>query len=298
MVALRNLQFAYKTLSCLITGNVVQPEDIQKDYDRLSTGYDEFFSTHVAPHSRWLVDRVGIEEGNRTVDLACGTGTLLLRAADRVGCRGQVTGVDRSAGMLSVARAKAVGRGLVNTRFIKADMLEGIQAFDDRSLDAVTCGWAIGYTQPVELLRTAARKLVPGGKIGLIENARDTLAPVRQTCLRVARTFPESMRCVMDLHLRLPASCGQLERWFRKAGLNPVTSWEGSVVREFHSGAAVLDWVLHTGASAGFDRMMEPAMKEQCDEHFVRFIEEDFLRDGCIEVAHHFVAGIAGKGDA
>ena len=295
MVALKNLQFAYKTLSCLITGNVVQPEDIQKDYDRLSIGYDEFFSTHVAPHSRWLVDRVGIGEGSRAVDLACGTGTLTLRAADRVGRRGQVVGVDRSTGMLSVARAKAVERGLVNTRFMKADMLEGIESFGNESLDAVTCGWAIGYTQPVELLKVAARKLVPGGKVGLIENARDTLAPVRQTCLRVARTFPQSMRCVMDLHLRLPTSRGQLERWFRKAGLKPITSWEGNVTREFRSGTAVLDWVLHTGASAGFDRMMEPSMKKQCDKYFVRYIEEDFLRDGRIEVAHHFVAGIAGK---
>jgi ubiquinone/menaquinone biosynthesis C-methylase UbiE len=54
-----------------------------------------------APH---MVDAARVAPEDRVLDVGCGTGVLARAAADRVAAEGQVTGLDRNAGMLAVAR--------------------------------------------------------------------------------------------------------------------------------------------------------------------------------------------------
>lgn len=294
MIAVK-AHFYFKVINLLLHGQVVSPSVIKKDYDRLSRSYDCYFTTHIAEHSRNLIARMGLEEGSNALDLACGTGTLTVALADSVGERGEVIGVDHSPGMLSVARAKANRHCLQHIRFLEADMRDTLHTVPDNVFDAVTCGWAIGYTDPGRMMETIWRKLKSGGKVGLIENTHNTLLPIRRTCMRVAQTFPQHMEQIMDLHFRLPKGGRHLERLFRVAGLRPLEVWEGQEKFEFRSGSDVLYWVLHTGASAGFDRMMASKVREQCDELFIRYIEEDFMKNERITITHRYVAGIARK---
>jgi len=288
-----NLVFCFRVARLLALRRIVGAERIREDYDRLSEGYDAHFSRYVARHSLSMLEGVGLAAGDRVLDLACGTGTLALAAAAAVGERGEVVAVDRSHGMLRVADEKRRRLGFNNIRFVHADMAVAVRDLADESFDVVTCAWAIGYANPPRLLRDIARKLRPGGKTGLIENRRDTLAPIRRTALRVAQARPGDLQCLMDLHRRLPRDTTQLRRWFGGAGLTPRDAWEGHEPFVFARGADVLDWVLHTGASAGFDRMMSARSKEQCDRLFAEFIERDFMQNGTIAVAHRYVAGVA-----
>lgn len=289
--------FYFKVMYLLVMGRLVSASAIRKDYDRLSRTYDSYFTKRIAEHSRQLITEMAVQRGGRALDLACGTGTLTLAMAESVGRTGEVIGVDRSPGMLSVADAKRTGRGLRSVRLIESDMRDGLDMFPDNTFDAITCGWAIGYVDPRALLEAISRKLKPGGKVGLIENMRGTLSPIRETCVKVAQAFPQHLEQVMDLHLRLPKGRRHLDCLFKAAGLRSMGIWEGREEFEFHSGADVLDWVLHTGASAGFDAMMAPGVKERCDALFVRTVEKDFMKDGRISVAHCYVAGIAERGE-
>jgi len=285
--------FAWRVMTLLARGRVVPAASVEEDYDRLSGGYDDYFTARVAGRSQELIERLDLKPGMRVLDLACGTGTLSLAAARAVGPAGAVVGVDRSAGMLREAARKT--RGLGNVRFVQSDLLQELGRLPEASFDAACCGWAIGYANPPALLRAIRARLKPGGAVGIIENARDTLAPIRATALRVAMALPRHCRQLMDLHFRLPRNEAHLRRLFAGAGLRPLRSWHGEVESRFANGREALDWVLHTGASAGFDRMMDPSAKAQCDRLFVEFIERDFRRDGAIRVAHRYVAGIARK---
>lgn len=51
-----------------------------------------------------LLDAAEVQPGQRLLDVACGTGVLARRAADRVGPTGEVVGLDLNEGMLTVAR--------------------------------------------------------------------------------------------------------------------------------------------------------------------------------------------------
>ncbi len=290
---MNNLYFYGKVLCLLLARKVVPPETIREDYDRVSGSYDRYFAARTAKHAWELVARLDLRAGDRVLDLATGTGNLALALAEAVGPSGEATGVDQSAGMLTQAENRRRQAGHRQLRFIQGDMRACLAGCPDHAFDAITCGWAIGYSDPPQLIQAIRRKLKPGGKLGLIENARDTLAPIRAASLKVAQALPRDLRQVMDLHRRLPRHGGDLQAWFQGAGLRTAALWEGREEFSFASGAEALDWVLHTGASAGFDRMMAPEARERCDALFIRFIEEAAQPQGKIRAAHHFVAGIA-----
>ncbi len=50
-----------------------------------------------------LVEVAAIARGSRVLDIACGTGVVARLAADQMGERGAVVGVDLNAGMLATA---------------------------------------------------------------------------------------------------------------------------------------------------------------------------------------------------
>ncbi len=51
--------------------------------------------------AEYLADAAGIVPGTAVLDVACGTGIVARTAADRMGGRGRVVGVDLNQGMLS-----------------------------------------------------------------------------------------------------------------------------------------------------------------------------------------------------
>lgn len=292
---MNKLYFYSKVIYLLLARKLVSSRIVREDYDRLSVSYDAYFADHMAKHARRLVTQLGLRPGNSVLDLATGTGNLALVLAEAVGRQGEVIGVDQSAGMLAKAEEKRIQAGYRHLRFVQGDMLNSLLSHPDNSFDAITCGWAIGYGNPPLLVKTMHRKLKPGGKLGLIENARDTLAPIHAASLKVAQTLPRHLQQIMDLHRRLPRHKRHLQAWFESADLRILSLWEGREEFYFSSGADVLNWVLHTGASAGFDRMMAPELKTRCDELFIKYLEASAPRNSRIIVEHHYVAGIAQK---
>ena len=100
-------------------------------YERFAFLYDELMAD--APYDQWVAftkKKLAHYDvtGKRMLDLACGTGELSFRFANEAFA---VTGVDRSAEMLSVARRKAEDRGLAIPLY-QQDMaeLEGLEPFD------------------------------------------------------------------------------------------------------------------------------------------------------------------------
>lgn len=279
----------------LVRRRKIAPSQVSVDYDALSTHYDTHFSSRVSHHSDDLLDQLDVRPGMAALDLACGTGAVLLRLARRVSPGGACHGVDASGGMLAAAAAKAAAADLPVTLH-HGDMLETARRLPAASFDIVTCAWAIGYSDPGAVTRAAARCLRPGGVLALIENRRDTLLPVRQAAFHVASSFPGCMVALMDLHRRLPSDERHVRRWLSRAGLSCRQTWTGEESFHFESGAAILDWVLHTGASAGFRHVMAEAARPACDAAFIDHIERHHRSDdGRIRLAHRFVAAIAEK---
>lgn len=100
-------------------------------YEKFAYLYDELMQD--APYDKWVqfqleqVKTMGFQ-GKKLLDLACGTGELSVRLAQK---GFEVTGVDLSSDMLAVARHKAEELGF-SIPFFEQDMaeLEGLGTFD------------------------------------------------------------------------------------------------------------------------------------------------------------------------
>jgi ubiquinone/menaquinone biosynthesis C-methylase UbiE len=101
--------------------NKTRKYKINETFDAASAGYDKpalRFFIHAADR---LVASMVLAGDEHILDVACGTGTVALACARRLG-NGRVTGVDLSEGMLEKARAKAQSQPLNNLAFHCADL--------------------------------------------------------------------------------------------------------------------------------------------------------------------------------
>jgi SAM-dependent methyltransferase len=111
----------------------------------------------------WLVENLHIGPGRRVVDLAAGTGKLTRLL---VPAGADLVAAEPVAGMRATFRANVTGVPVIGTT---AEQL----AFRDASLDAVTVAQAFHWFDHERAIAELARTLRPGGRVGLIWNARD-----------------------------------------------------------------------------------------------------------------------------
>ena len=84
-----------------------------------------------------LVDLAQLQPGQSVLDLATGTGLAAIPAAEIVGNRGRIVGVDISQGMLDQARMKVRAAGLRNVELSQGDVEQ--LDFASESFDAILC---------------------------------------------------------------------------------------------------------------------------------------------------------------
>jgi len=115
------------------------------------------------PLAALMFQHVPLYEGDRVLDVACGTGIVARLAAERVGQAGQVVGVDLNPAMLDVARANPLVDGAaIEWRQGDARALP----VADSSFDVVLCQQGLQYVpDKLAALRDMRRVLAPGGHL-------------------------------------------------------------------------------------------------------------------------------------
>ena len=69
-----------------------------------SEAYEQYVVPYIlGPWAPRLVDLATLQQGERVLDLACGTGLVARLAAQKVSSEGKVTGIDLNIGILAVA---------------------------------------------------------------------------------------------------------------------------------------------------------------------------------------------------
>jgi len=113
-----------------------------------------------------LLDAVQVQPGERVLDVACGTGVVGRRAAQRVGLGGAVVGVDLNATTIEVARAVGTSPGSASIDWCVADPVALPQA--DCAFDVACCQQGMQHVSDRYLaVGEMVRTLVPGGRLGL-----------------------------------------------------------------------------------------------------------------------------------
>jgi demethylmenaquinone methyltransferase / 2-methoxy-6-polyprenyl-1,4-benzoquinol methylase len=119
----------------------------------------------------------------RVLDLCCGTGDLVLQLARQAGPEVQLCGLDYSAGMLELARAKAQ-RSAAGRRIEFSEGDAAAMPFADASFDSVGIAFAfrnLTWRNPITdaALAEVRRVLRPGGCFVIVETSQPAPALLR-----------------------------------------------------------------------------------------------------------------------
>jgi ubiquinone/menaquinone biosynthesis C-methylase UbiE len=125
--------------------------------------YQQFFVPGIgAPVAQDLLAVANLGPGERVLDVACGTGVVTRLAAERVGPKGKVTGLDLNPGMLQVARSSTPET--LTIEWIEASAADIL--LEDGGFDVVFCQMGLQFMpDKLAALREMRRVLTPGGRI-------------------------------------------------------------------------------------------------------------------------------------
>jgi SAM-dependent methyltransferase len=118
------------------------------------------------PVSMWMVDHLGLQPGQRVLELAAGPGDTGFLAAELVRPGGTLISSDGAEAMVEVARERAQAMGLDNVEFKQLE-LEWID-LPTASVDAILCRWGLMLTvDRAAAVQEMRRVLKPGGHLAL-----------------------------------------------------------------------------------------------------------------------------------
>ncbi len=124
--------------------------------------YELFFVPNIGQRvAERLMKLAGLGQGERVLDVACGTGVVTRMAANAVGAEGSVTGLDVNPGMLEVARTLAAKQP-IEWQEGNAESLP----LDDDAFDVVLCQMGLQFvSNKVAALGEMRRVLKQGGRL-------------------------------------------------------------------------------------------------------------------------------------
>jgi ubiquinone/menaquinone biosynthesis C-methylase UbiE len=197
---------------------------IGEQYTRMALVYEERVVPRFLPIARRTVDLAGLREGERALDVGCGTGLATLLAAQAVGPRGEVVGVDFAEGQLGIAEGKRRLQRVEQARFARAD---ATRLASSAEFDAALSNLGV----PPDFAACFAgmrRALRPHGRLSVVEWAAGSMEPwdtfaVAVERHRVADPGPE----LAALRQAVGGRRAQFERIGTEAGMRDALEHAG-----------------------------------------------------------------------
>ena len=129
----------------------------------------------------WILEIILLKDGEKILDVGCGTGKQTIPYKKSVGTRGLVIGIDISEELINEAKEKAINEKL-EIQFMIHDANNRFN-FPDDFFDVISCCFAIYYVQDIEKIIIEFKRLLKsGGRLFL------------------AGPTPENAKLLRDLH--------------------------------------------------------------------------------------------------
>ena len=259
-----------------------------KDFDSCAETYDIVETRKLlGKFTEDMLKELNLKPGMHCLDLGCGTGHATEIIERFVRPDGSVVGCDVSEPMLGIAREKLSNSAI--TKFVKQDMLSFLQSQRGNSADLITAFWAIGYTEPANVLKEIERVLSKGGRAAIIVNIQESLSELQKIVTKIILRNPFMLKYIPPINF--PSGVKAFRKMSGKAGLKIDTLLEDSCVQVFDSGASLISWMKRAGPCAGF----REALKEKYYDCVFGNIENTVNQNGGIKLTFRFIRYVGTK---
>ena len=164
----------------------------------------------------WTLDALGLASGQRVLEVGCGSGSLLLAAAARVGPTGRVVGIDRDPRLVDAARAK-----VAHLPWVEVTEADGLAYQPLVPFDAVHCRLVLMHQHAPEAFLAHLVSLArPGGRVAAQEYDADGL-PCFPAFAAFERMIDAGLEAIQHVGADFQAGRKLLDR-FQRAGLRDV----------------------------------------------------------------------------
>jgi ubiquinone/menaquinone biosynthesis C-methylase UbiE len=191
---------------------------------QLAGSAPEIYERHLVPaiFAPWapvLTEQAALNPGERVLDVACGTGVVARLAAEQVGLKGEVVGLDLNRGVLDVARSLPSVQG-ATIEWREGDV--GSLPFAEAFFDVVFCQLGLQYfPDRGQAAREMHRVLKAGGRLlALVWRALAHSPGFAVLAAALERHVSPAAKAVMEAPLVFGDGVEELRGLFRQAGFN------------------------------------------------------------------------------
>ena len=173
----------------------VENDFVERVYGKLATVYDLVFGPALHPGRLVAIERMGIRDGDRVLEVGVGTGinaSLYPRSC-------HVTGIDLSGSMLEKARERVAREELRHVRLLEMDAAS--LTFADETFDIVYAPYLVSVVpDPVRVVQEMRRVCKRGGRIVILNHFRSP-NPILSRIERAISPFTVHIGFKADLDL-------------------------------------------------------------------------------------------------
>jgi len=193
-------------------------EQVLSTFETVARAYDKvaFFKES----SQNIADMVDIKPGAKVLDVACGTGNVILQLASSFP-ESEYVGVDIAQAMLDVAEDSAKSQGLTNTCFVCQD-IESLSK--DSHYDLITCSYALFFLpNPVDTLKRLVSSLSDGGELIFTSFTDEAFAPSSPILIKELQAFGIALEDDNEEIWKQLTNEKEIKTLCEKAGLVPLS---------------------------------------------------------------------------
>jgi ubiquinone/menaquinone biosynthesis C-methylase UbiE len=189
-------------------------DTLQGVFTRSAASYEQI--RYFPIYGQWLVETAQISEGATVLDVACGRGAVLFPAAQRVGAKGKVIGIDLAEGMARETDSEIQRRGLTQAeaRQMDAEHLDFPAAF----FDFVLCGFSLQFFPHLSQAFAEFRRVLKRGGCVAVTTWGDTDDP--------RWNWYDQLRSEYQANVKLGSQSldkpEEILKWFSEAGFGDI----------------------------------------------------------------------------
>lgn len=253
-------------------------------WDAASGHYEEGWRGPLAAAQKSLLEAAAIQQGERVIEAACGSGLVTRAVAAAVGKRGEVLATDIAQNMVDLTARTCAEKGFnwVKTARMSADEL----AVEDGGFDVAICALGLMYVpDPRRAVASMYRAVGNGGRVIA------TVWGERRNC-SWAEIFPiVDARVVSEVYPLFFATGapGSLRSDFEAAGLSGIEEHRQLEVLAFASERELLSAMLLGGPVALAVKRFTPEIMAEVEQEFLASVAPHRDANGSYNIPGEFL---------